>query len=696
MSADDQNPYPTDNKSNELDIAATPFVPSDATQDTSGISRWHIIVGLFALLALAAFWFLFTSKSVQLSFDPSADTINVRGGFSIELGGVYLLREGTYTVEATAKLHQPLEQTFSVEAPRNQRLEFTFVPLPGLLNLQLDPPDAQVIIQNRPIEERQSIILDAGPQSIEVTHPKYLPYSSIVEIQGKRIEQNLTVALAPNWADVELSSTPAGATILIDGVDSGETTPAIIPAMSGEREIALQLEGYRVHRQRLFAQAGKDMEIPTISLLQADAQLQLNSTPAGAGITLNGRFVGQTPKLLDLKSGYPHKVQLILAGYQTFTTTRTLKAGELSVLRPSLVRQTGTVVVRAQPEEAELTINGQSVGSANQSLTLPINEHTIAINLDGYAGYTQVITPKVGLTQEVKVKLLTLEEARLRSLKPSITTTAGQTLKLYQPFDFSMGASRREPGRRANETLRDVAMSRLFYIATHEVTNAQFRQFAAGHNSGKFVEQDLNEDAMPVSSVSWEEAAAYCNWLSDTEGLPRFYDIEFGKVIGTNQAATGYRLPTEAEWAWAARTQPGADAATPDPKGQLRFAWGANLPPPDRHGNYADRSASALVGRVIFGYNDNHTAAAPIGTFKPNQRGLYDLSGNVAEWINDFYEIPKSQPVTDPIGPDSGEYHVIRGSSWMHGTITELRYSFRDYGLLGRQDLGFRIARYAE
>ena len=89
-------------------------------------------------------------------------------------------------------------------------------------------------------------------------------------------------------------------------------------------------------------------------------------------------------------------------------------------------------------------------------------------------------------------------------------------------------------------------------------------------------------------------------------------------------------------------------------------------------------------------------AAAPVGTYAPNRLGLYDMSGNVAEWINDFYEIPAEAAVVDPLGPETGEYHVIRGSSWMHGTITDLRISFRDYGLDGRQDVGFRVARFAE
>ncbi|MCX7063559.1 MAG: SUMF1/EgtB/PvdO family nonheme iron enzyme, partial [Proteobacteria bacterium] len=107
-------------------------------------------------------------------------------------------------------------------------------------------------------------------------------------------------------------------------------------------------------------------------------------------------------------------------------------------------------------------------------------------------------------------------------------------------------------------------------------------------------------------------------------------------------------------------------------------------------------AAANLVGRVIFGYNDNQIVSAPVATFAADARGLFDLGGNVAEWSNDFYEIGSEQAQRDPLGPTSGEYHVIRGSSWMNGTITDLRLTFRDYGTDARPDLGFRIARFVE
>jgi formylglycine-generating enzyme required for sulfatase activity len=276
-----------------------------------------------------------------------------------------------------------------------------------------------------------------------------------------------------------------------------------------------------------------------------------------------------------------------------------------------------------------------------------------------------------------------------------VTNQQGHTLRLFSADTVTMGASRREPGRRANETIRQANFSRLFYLAEREVTNAQFRAFASGHDSGDFQDQDLDDDEQPVTNVSWDEAANYCNWLSKQEGLSTFYAIEFGKVIGINRSATGYRLPTEAEWAWAARRRATSETGKTASE-QLKFPWGDSLPPPERFANYADRAASNLVGRIVFGYNDNHAVSAPVGSFMANSHGLYDLGGNVAEWTHDYYEIPDQNAITDHLGPQTGEFRVIKGASWMHGTITELRLSFRDYGIEGRQDLGFRVARYAE
>ena len=234
-----------------------------------------------------------------------------------------------------------------------------------------------------------------------------------------------------------------------------------------------------------------------------------------------------------------------------------------------------------------------------------------------------------------------------------------------------------------------MTLTRAFYLQTTEVTNAQFRQFQGGHNSGQIEGNSLNRDHQPVAQVSWQQAAAFCNWLSKREGLPLFYRETNGIITGYNPSATGYRLPSEAEWAWAAR----ADGDT-----LLKFPWGESFPPTSAVENYADNSSAYVTGRVLGGYQDGYVVSAPVGSLKANQHRLYDMGGNVAEWVHDVYSIPSANGATevDPLGAQNGDNYVIRGASWSHSKIAELRLSYRDYGQAGRDDAGFRLARYAE
>jgi formylglycine-generating enzyme required for sulfatase activity len=122
------------------------------------------------------------------------------------------------------------------------------------------------------------------------------------------------------------------------------------------------------------------------------------------------------------------------------------------------------------------------------------------------------------------------------------------------------------------------------------------------------------------------------------------------------------------------------------------------MPPEAGAGNYADESARSILSNVISNYNDGFPISAPVGRFQANPLGLFDLGGNVAEWVNDRYGIyaDVSAIESDPVGPAEGQYHVIRGSGWRHSSIGELRLAYRDFGDRGRLDIGFRVARYAE
>ena len=228
-----------------------------------------------------------------------------------------------------------------------------------------------------------------------------------------------------------------------------------------------------------------------------------------------------------------------------------------------------------------------------------------------------------------------------------------------------------------------------YNMSVNEVTTNQYQQFDSQHDSGVLGRALLSQDDRPVVNLTWEKAIRFCNWMSERQGLPPAYEYFNGAWRGVVPMTTGYRLPTEAEWVWAARY-----AAGPNP---TRFPWGDNMPPVEVHANYADEAAANMVPYHITGYSDNFRGPAPVATFKENELGIFDLAGNVSEWVHDFYSLRKpTETLTDPLGPDEGDYHVIRGSNYTHGRFSELRWTFRDYGEEARTDVGFRIARYVE
>jgi len=341
----------------------------------------------------------------------------------------------------------------------------------------------------------------------------------------------------------------------------------------------------------------------------------------------------------------------------------------------------------------KLFINGEFRGSANQTVELLAASQIIEIRAEGFVPFTQAFISRPGLEQQLNVSLVTLEQERINNIQPMITSSNGQDLKLLYPGDFVMGASRRESGRQANESLRSISLTRAYYLSLTEVSNAQFKRFDPEHSSGVIDRISLSNNNQPVVEITWEQAALYCNWLSQQEGLPLFYNVQNGRVVDSNPNSSGYRLPTEAEWAWSARVE------SEDPTSLLKFPWGAALPPPPNHGNYADLSSASILGRVLINYNDSFVASAPVASFPPNANGFYDLGGNVAEWVHDYYGTAiqlGSNIEVNPYGPESGTYHVVRGSSWAHGSVTELRLSYRDYSNESRDDVGFRIARTLE
>jgi formylglycine-generating enzyme required for sulfatase activity len=653
--------------------------------------------GLYAIIAafIVALLYLLSARSLQVQVIAETDAQVRLSGLALPIGDRFLVRPGTRQLSVQAPGYHDYRGDITVTREDSQRAEVILQPLPGLLSVTSEPAGAEVLVDGEvlgttPLADAS---VEAGEHMLTLRKPRYLPLEQSLSVAGREVQQRLALRLAPAWADVSISSQPPGAEVLLDGEPAG-ATPAVVEALAGEHTLSLRLAGFADWSTPLAAEAGVPQDLGTVALTPAAGVLSLDSAPAGANVNLDGEFAGQTPLSLELTPDRAHRITISRAGYQRRSESVTLGAGETASRKLTLVPLLGDVLLEVTPADAEVLVGGRPVGRGSQTLALPAVQQRIEVRLDGYETVRRSITPRPGLEQLIEITLLTPQQARKARLTPTLTTALGQTLVLVSPQDaprneFSMGASRRDPGRRANEVLHPVRLERPFYIQTTEVTNAQFRRFQSSHNSGQLEGNSLNREHQPVAQVSWQQAAAFCNWLSRREGLTPFYKEQQGIIVGFSPDALGYRLPTEAEWAFVARV---------DGEALRRFTWGEAFPPTTVVENVADNSSAYVTGRILNGYDDGYVVSAPVGSFGATARGLFDLGGNVSEWIHDVYTIPASSGVvaTDPLGAQRGDNYVIRGASWALGRLPELRLSYRDYGQAGRDDVGFRIARYAE
>jgi formylglycine-generating enzyme required for sulfatase activity len=232
--------------------------------------------------------------------------------------------------------------------------------------------------------------------------------------------------------------------------------------------------------------------------------------------------------------------------------------------------------------------------------------------------------------------------------------TLGMSFKLIQPGTFTMGSPADEPGRDGNETQYDVTLTNAFYMQTTEVTQKQWRD-VMGTSPSYFT---ACGDDCPVEQVSWDDITGPGGFLEKM-----------------NQRGEGtYRLPTEAEWEYAAR----ADTITPFYTGACLSTDQANY-----DGNYPQTGCPSGVYRA---------KTIAVGSLAPNAWGLYDMSGNVWEWCQDWYGTYPTGSVTNPAGTPTGSHRVLRGGSWSNNALS-CRSAARNFASpsLRSFSLGFRL-----
>ncbi|MFK8026477.1 MAG: PEGA domain-containing protein [Gammaproteobacteria bacterium] len=663
---------------------------------TSRINIKQLIKSLYiiaAIMLIFVLWFVISAKTVVIDISPTPDELKLsEGSLSLQLKDRFLAQPGGYSLSASKDGYYPLKETINVGMLASYTFKRTLKKKPGYISITLDsPPLARVYIDNRyvGVTPLHDIELTPGTHTIELQRYRYQPLWSELQVEGAQQKQKFSFAMLPDWSLVSFDSVPSAAQVWLDGEKHG-STPLQLEVNAGRHHLELVHPDYEAYISDFVVLPNQPLDLGAIELGRDPSHLIVKSTPAGASVFVNEQERGSTPLTMTLSPNVDYKLRFAKSGYRELSRSVRVKAGESKSIDVGLQAILASIHLEVEPKTAMIIVNGKLQGHGDQTFALTTANHTIEVKESGYV--TQVMNVNPQANQPINKKItLQLRENTVATFPNQYTNSQGQQLRLITPGQFKMGSSRREQGRRANEVLREVKLTRQFYIGVKEVSNQEFSRFDIKHDSGNFNGVDLSVAQQPVANVTWEQAALYCNWLSKLEDLPVSYREHKGKVIAANPLLTGYRLVTEAEWAWVARAQTNGEL--------LRYSWGEQYPPVEIAGNYADQQTRKIIGFTIPNYDDGFSGPAPVGSFDANHQGIFDMGGNVAEWMHDFYTIysaSTAQAFIDPTGPNQGKHHVVRGSSWLRGTLSNTRLAYRDYREKPHAEIGFRIARYVE
>ena len=459
----------------------------------------------------------------------------------------------------------------------------------------------------------------------------------VVNKDSISFRQDVNVAAAePQF--VVFAVEPQSAVVIIDNKHYTLTDGAmrvVLPA--GSYSYTVTAAGY--HSQSGMVVVAGEKVTKQIALT-ADAATVTLTAPDGAEIWINEEFKGKERWSGTLSSGtyiFEARKQGYKSGVmsQQITSARPSQSYTLPAPQPIY----GSIMVDGTPLMADVALDGTPIGQTPlKKGGILIGNHTLTISKSGYADHKQIVTITEGETANIDV---TLKKGGANA------NIAGFDMVYVKGGTFTMGATA-EQGSDAysNEKPTHSVTVSDFYIGKYEVTQAQWRA-VMGKNPSYF-----SGDNNPVEYVSWKDIQKFLKKLNAKTGKK-------------------FRLPTEAEWEYAAR--------------------GGNQSKGYKY------SGSNSIGDVAW-YTDNSSRKThPVGQKTPNELGIYDMSGNVWEWCQDWYGSYSSSSQTNPTGPSGGSYRVLRGGSW-HDYAGYCRVSYRNFSTPDYRNFsyGFRLACLSE
>lgn len=572
----------------------------------------------------------------------------------------------------------------------------------GFLIINSEPQGAEVWLNNESTGEvtpfrRKLAIGDEVPYRLSL--PLYHDEAGMVTVDQPRKE--LQFALRPAFGSVMVTSTPSGALVFLDEKQVGQTPLTLDRIASGSHSLRFQAPQYAVERRNVSIADGQTANV-AVTLAARFAEITVQA-PQGAVVTVDGDRKGSGTLSWRQSEGLCDIV-VSMAGHRDARRQLEVVAGRAQTVQLTPQPIYGSASVGSDLMDAEIWIDGKQYGvTPNVVERLLVGSHTLVLKKSGYADLQQQFSVEEGKEAALLVKLPAGRSVQFTSEKPGMQiivdgkklgttpltavvgighhsvsamrggdiidvrdldiTSAGAPLRMaFRDFNhtftvngvqftmvevgggtFTMGATSEQGSDAWDEEkpAHEVTLSD-YYIGQTEVTQALW-EAVMGNNPS-----DSKGDNLPVERVSWDDCQVFIQKLNQLTGKQ-------------------FRLPTEAEWEYAARGGRKSRG--------YKYAGGNN------------------IDSVAWCDGNSGNETHPVATKQANELGIYDMSGNVLEWCSDWCGDYTSSSQSDPQGSSSGSFRVIRGGCYYNfARNCRVSYRFRDTPDFRLNYLGLRLS----
>ena len=463
----------------------------------------------------------------------------------------------------------------------------------------------------------------------------------ILDLEAEKLSGNQPTDAGGNF--YAISVLPKTAMLWIDGVPQEVSSDGEYSAMLayGSHTYKVEAGGY-ISKSGSFTIGKGDMTPISVSLVSALATLNVSCPTPAVSLYVDKKSVGSLPWSGNLKEGM-HLLEVRKDGYRSQQKTIQLaQQQKLDVAFDALSAIQGNLSVNFKPFGSDVYVDGVKVGQSPRVFNgVLVGNHNVEIRKSGYTTSRQTVTISEGQTASVSGSLTSsTSSSNANTLSSSGSSLSGNALTIpvknginiemvkVEAGSFDMGATSEMQNPYSDEKpVHRVTLTNNYYVGKYEVTQALW-QAVMGSNPSKFKGADL-----PVEQVSWNDCQDFVSKLNAMTGKR-------------------FRLPTEAEWEYAARGG----------KKSRGYQY----------------SGSNTLGDVAWYYDNSGNKTHAVGTKQPNELGIYDMTGNVWEWCQDWYDSYSSSPQTNPTGAASGSGRVRRGGGWFY-SAGFCRSSFRGY-----------------